>query len=366
MAGLSCHVRFALIMAVSCVGRRYALLSRLNEQILAADKRISKVKIELGSEHGVILVADSSGRITDDVQPMTRLGIQCVAEDKGRRETNFAGISARAGLEYYTAERLTKLVNDLVDRTTVFFDAVPAPIGEMTVVMGAGSSGILMHESIGHGLEADWNRQNTSIYADKLGQPIANSFINIVDDGTVQHARRSINVDDEGTLGQRTILVEGGRLASYMHDKISARHYGVKPTGNGRRESYRFAPLPRMRVTYLLPGPHAKEEILSSVKRGIYCQYFDNGEAGIGGGDFTFFVKNGWLIESGRLTRPVKDINLIGNGPRVLEQIDMVADDLIIDTLFWTCGKNGQRVPVSVGLPTLRVPSLTIGGSKPS
>jgi TldD protein len=232
----------------------------------------------------------------------------------------------------------------------------------MQVVLGAGSSGILLHEAIGHGMEADFNRKGVSIYSDKINKPIAKPFVNVVDDGTLEHQRGTINVDDEGNAPQKTMLVEGGKLATYIHDAISAKHYGVKPTGSGRRESYRHVPLPRMRATYMLPGPHKREEIIASVKKGIYCDNFSNGQVQIGAGDFTFYVKNGYLIEDGKLTRPIKDVNIIGNGPKVLEQIDMVADDLKIDEGGWTCGKDGQGVPVSQGMPTVRVAALTVGG----
>ena len=228
--------------------------------------------------------------------------------------------------------------------------------------LAAGSAGILLHEAIGHGMEADFNRKGTSIYSDRIGKPVARPFVNIVDDATVEGARGAINVDDEGNAAGRTHLVENGILTTYLHDEISARHYGVRPTGNGRRQSYQHAPMPRMRATYMLPGPHRKEEIVASVKRGIYCENFTNGQVYIGAGDFTFYVKNGRLIEDGKLTRPIKDVNIIGNGPKVLEQVDMVADDREIDEGGWTCGKDGQSVPVSQGLPTVRVASLTVGG----
>jgi TldD protein len=231
------------------------------------------------------------------------------------------------------------------------------------VVLAAGSSGILLHEAIGHGMEADFNRKGTSIYADKIGQAIAHPFVNIVDDATNLGARGAINVDDEGTVAGKTMLVQGGVLTTYLHDRISAKHYGVAPTGNGRRESYQYAPMPRMRSTYMLPGPHKKDEIIASVKKGIYCTRFTNGQVQIGAGDFTFYVKNGYLIEDGKLTRPIKDVNIIGNGPKVLELVDMVSDDLAIDEGGWTCGKNWQSVPVSQGLPTVRVASITVGGS---
>jgi len=235
-------------------------------------------------------------------------------------------------------------------------------VGEMPVVLGAGAGGILLHEAIGHGMEADYNRKGTSIYADRIGKPIARPFVNIVDDATPKHARGALNVDHEGVTPGTTHLVENGVLATYLHDRISARHYGVAPTGSARRESYKYAPMPRMTTTYMLNGPHHKDEIIASVKRGIYCASFSNGQVRLGAGDFSFYVTNGQLIEDGKLTRPLKDINLIGNGPKVLEQVDMVADDLLIDEGGWTCGKNGQQVPVSQGMPTVRVASITVGG----
>jgi TldD protein len=254
------------------------------------------------------------------------------------------------------------MVREAVFRTTILFEAVQAPAGEMPVVLAAGSSGILLHEAIGHGMEADFNRKGISIYSDKIGKLVAKPFVNIVDEGTQEAARGAINVDDEGNAADKTMLVQDGVLTTYLHDTISAKHYGVKPTGNGRRESYQHAPMPRMRSTYMLPGPHKKDEIIASVKKGIYCTNFSNGQVQIGAGDFTFYVKNGYLIEDGKLTRPIKDVNIIGNGPKALEQIDMVSDDLVIDEGGWTCGKDGQSVPVSQGIPTVRVASLTVGG----
>jgi TldD protein len=341
---------------------RRPLLAGLNQRAFAADPRIKKVNLHLRSESSAILMADSAGRLSEDRQPMTTLSISVVAEQDGRREQNGYNLAGRAGLEFYTEERLDRLVRQAIDRTTILFEAGPPPAGDLPVVLAAGSSGILLHEAIGHGMEADFNRKGTSIYADKLGQAIARPFVNIVDDATLPGARGSINLDDEGNDAGRTVLVEDGVLTSYLHDAISARHYGVAPTGNGRRQSYRHPPLPRMRATYMLPGPHHPEEIIASVKRGLYCQNFSNGQVNIGGGDFTFYVKNGYLIEDGKLTRPVKDVNVIGNGPRALEQVDMVGNDLEIDEGGWTCGKDGQSVPVSQGLPTIRVSSLTVGG----
>ena len=344
--------------------RKLPVLTRLNARAFAADPRMKKVKVQLDDQYGAVLIADSSGRLVEDLQPMTRLYLDCVAEQRGRRETNSYNVAARAGMEYYDDDRLDRVVREAVARTVILFDAVPPPVGELPVVLAAGSSGILLHEAIGHGMEADFNRKGTSIYADRMGKPIAAPFVNIVDDGTLANARGAINVDDEGNVPGATTLVEGGILASYLHDRISAKYYGVAPTGSGRRQSYKFAPLPRMRATYMLNGPHAHDEIVASVKKGIYCSSFKNGQVLIGAGDFTFYVKNGYLIEDGKLTRPIKDVNIIGNGPRVLEKVDMVADDLKIDEGGWTCGKDGQSVPVSQGMPTVRVSSITVGGKK--
>ena len=233
----------------------------------------------------------------------------------------------------------------------------------MPVVMGAGASGILLHEAMGHAFEADFNRKGTSIFSDKMGQRVCPSGINIIDDATIPGARGSLNYDDEGIPGQKTYMVEDGILTSYLHDRISAAHYGVKSTGNGRRESFRYAPLPRMRTTYMESGTARAEDLISSVKKGIYVDEFSNGQVKIGEGDFTFFVKSGFLIENGRLTSPVKDINIIGNGPRALADIEGVADDLAIDPGAWTCGKE-QSAPVSCGIPTVLVRELTVGGVK--
>ncbi len=244
----------------------------------------------------------------------------------------------------------------------VLFDARRPQAGELPVVLAAGASGILLHEAIGHGMEADFNRKNISIYSEMLGKKIAPDFVTIVDDGTMDNERGSLNVDDEGNEAQRTVLVENGVLVSYLHDHISARHYGVAPTGSGRRESYRHPPMPRMRATYMENGPHTKDEIIASVKNGIIAETFTNGQVQIGAGDYTFYIKNGWLIEDGKVTAPIKDTNIIGNGPETLRAVTMAANDSKLDTGGWTCGKDGQGVPVSQGLPTVLVSSMNVGG----
>jgi TldD protein len=342
--------------------QKLPILNALNERTLAADPRVRKARVNFADDVSAVLVADSHGRIVEDVQPMTSCYLSCIAEQDGRREENTYGVAGREDLSFYGPERMDRIVKEAVARTLVLFEAVPAPAGEMPIVLAAGSSGILLHEAIGHGMEADFNRKGISIYSDKIGKPVAKPFVSIVDEGETPKMRGALNVDDEGNVAGRTMLVQDGTLTSYLHDSISAKHYGVKPTGNGRRESYKFAPMPRMRSTYMLPGPHRKDEILASVKKGIYCTNFTNGQVNIGAGDFTFYVKNGYLIEDGKLTKPIKDVNIIGNGPKVLELVDMVSDDLAIDEGGWTCGKDGQGVPVSQGLPTVRVASITVGG----
>lgn len=344
--------------------RKLPVLTGLNERVFARDPRITKVSISLGGEAGAILLADSEGRLIEDTQPMTDLVVSCVAEQNGRREQGHSSRAARAGFELYAPELLEEMVDEAVRRTLVLFEAVPAPVGEMPVVLGSGSSGVLLHEAIGHGMEADFNRKGISIYAGRVGTKVAPDFVTIVDDGSIEHSRGALNVDDEGQVAGRTVLVENGILATYMHDVISAKHFKVVPTGNGRRQSYAFPPLPRMRATYMLNGPHAKDEIVASVKRGIFCETISNGQVQIGAGDFSFYVTQGWLIEDGRRTTPIKDVNLIGNGPKVLEKIDRVANDLKIESTAGYCGKNGQRAPVSFGIPTVRVASMTVGGRR--
>ncbi len=344
------------------VEQKMPLLQRINERAFAADSRIVKVQVGFGDSSGAVLIVDSDGNMSFDHQPMTRISVSCTAQDGDNRETNGYNIAGREGFEFFTDDRVNFLTDAAARRTLFLFDAMPAPAGNMPVVLGAGSSGILLHEAVGHGMEADFNRKNISCYSDKLNQPVAPSDVTIVDDGTQPSTRGSINVDDEGQPTERTVLVENGILRTYMHDRISARHYGVEPTGNGRRQSFRHPPLPRMRNTYMLPGPHDPQEIIGSVKRGVYAETFTNGQVMIGAGDFTFYIKTGYLIEDGKLTQPIKDTNIIGNGPEVLEKTDMVGNDFEFDQGGWACGKDGQSVPVSLGMPTVRVSSITVGG----
>ncbi|MSP73777.1 MAG: TldD/PmbA family protein [Myxococcales bacterium] len=344
------------------LAEKMPILSLIDARARSADARVIKVRVSYADSDGAFLLADSEGRLAFDRQPMARLAVGCTAEQNGRRETNHHNFAGRAGFEFFTARRMEEAADEAVRRTLFLFDATVGPAGEMPVVLAAGSSGILLHEAIGHGMEADFNRKGVSVYSDKLGKVIARPDITIVDDGTRQNCRGAINIDDEGNEGQRTVLVKDGVLETYMHDRISAKHYGVAPTGNGRRESFRDPPLPRMRNTYMMPGPVPPEDIIKSVQRGIYAETFTNGQVMIGAGDFTFYIKTGFLIEDGKLTRPIKDTNIIGNGPQCLERVDLVGNDFAFDEGGWTCGKDGQSVPVSLGMPTVRVSAITVGG----
>lgn len=344
------------------IDKKIPLLQAINDKVFAKDSRIIKSNIYFSNDSSYNLIATSEGKVVFDYQPLTLMGVSCTAEQNGRREQNGFNLSGRYGIEYYTPDKIELLANEAVTRTVDLFKAVKPEAGEMEVVLAAGGSGILLHEAIGHGMEADFNRKEISIFSDKINKPVAENFVSIIDDGTNPNMRGSINIDDEANDSQKTFLVENGILKSYLHDRISAAYYKVEPTGSGRRESFRFAPMPRMRNTYMLPGPHTKEEIIKSVKKGLYTKSFTNGQVFIGAGDFTFYVKSGYLIENGELTKPVKDVNIIGNGPEVLKNIVMVADDFEMDQGSWVCGKNGQSVPVSLGLPTVKVSKITVGG----
>lgn len=344
------------------MAKRIALLRRWEKAVFEADHRVKRVEAYLSDASSVVMIVRPDGRLIEDWRPMTRAFLICTVEENGLRETGMYNVSGRTGLEYYTENRQQRMIKQVVDRALFQLRATQPPAGEFPVVLAAGPSAILLHEAIGHGMEADFNRKDISIFSSLMNQKIANEHITIIDDGTIEGARGAINVDDEGNSSKRSVLVENGILRSYIHDEISARHYGVTPTGSGRRQSFRHAPIPRMRATVMENGPHSHDEIIASVDKGIYCSVFSNGQVHIGGGDFAFYVKQGFLIENGKLTQPIKDANIIGNGPDSLKNIDMVGNDLIIDEGGWTCGKDGQGVPVSQGMPTVRVSKLTVGG----
>lgn len=343
------------------VTSRAQYLKRLEQAVLSLDSRVAKVRATLTIDNSHIQIANTLGVNVQDVRPLVSLRLSVVLQQEGRTESGFASRQLRQGAEFLSDDLITALSSEAVAMASHLFEASRIEGGEMPVVMAAGASGILLHEAIGHAFEADFNRQNTSIFSDRMGQQICHPSISIVDDGTLQADAGAQTFDDEGSPSQCTTLVHEGRLVSYIHDRISARHYGVDPTGNGRRQSFRHAPVPRMRSTYMLAGEAAEEDIIRSVKRGIYAQSFTNGQVQIGAGDFTFYMKTGYLIEDGHLTQPLRDLNIIGNGPQALSDISMVASNLVIDHSASLCGKAGQQVPVSQGLPTVLVNKLTVG-----
>lgn len=337
-------------------------LQKLNDLIFSLDNRVQKVSASLGDTTSHILFCNSEGLMYYDYRPMITLGAICIMEENGKIENSYAARAFRMGFEFLTDNIIDEIAQEAINKTALLFHAIKPKGGEMPVVMGAGGSGILLHEAIGHAFEADFNRKNTSIFADQLNKKICNEQINVVDDGTIPFNRGSLNIDDEGVDGQKTYIVKNGILTSYLHDRISAKHYGIPSTGNGRRESFRQMPIPRMRATYMEAGNVTEEDIISSVKQGIFADVFSNGQVQIGAGDFTFFVKSGYLIENGKLTQPIKDINIIGNGPKALADITMIANNAKIDNGTWTCGKDGQSCPVTCGMPSVLVKKLTVGG----
>ena len=337
------------------------VLNRLEQMVRSRDSRVEKVLAKLSSQVSDIMMFNSFEELKYDTRPLASLVISVIFSQNGRMENKTVSRSFRTGYEMITDSLLEEMADEAIRGLDARFEAKRPKGGRMPVVMGAGASGILLHEAMGHAFEADFNRKGQSIFSDRMGTRICPSGITIVDDGTVRGNRGAVNFDDEGVPGQYTVMVEDGILTSYLHDRISAGFYGVAPTGNGRRESFRYMPLPRMRATYMENGDAKADDIIASVRKGIFVDEFANGQVKIGEGDFTFYVKSGFLIENGRLTMPVKDINIIGNGPQALADMQAVADDLKVDNGTWTCGK-GQSVPVSCGIPTVLVNNLTVGG----
>jgi len=336
-------------------------LQKLESEIRARDTRVVKVIGVISWQVTDILMYNSLKECKYETRPMGAFSATVIFQQGGKVENKTVSRSFRAGVEMLSDQVVEEMAAQAVKGIDERFDARRPKGGQMPVVMGAGASGILLHEAMGHAFEADFNRKGTSIFSDKMGQQVCPKGIQIIDDGTLKGNRGALNFDDEGVPGQKTYMVEDGILTSYLHDRISARHYGVSPTGNGRRESFRYAPIPRMRATYMESGNAAPADIIASVPQGIYVDEFSNGQVKIGEGDFTFFVKSGFLIENGRLTAPVKDINIIGNGPEALRDVLAVGNDLAIDPGTWTCGKE-QSVPVSCGIPTVLIKNLTVGG----
>ena len=336
-------------------------MEKLQQKISAKDQRVVKVIVSLSDQVSDILMFNSLEELTTDTRPMGTIAVSVIFTQDGKIENKTVSRSYRTGTEMLTEALSDEIAGEAVSGIDERFTAKRPKGGSMPVVMGAGASGILLHEAMGHAFEADFNRKGQSIFSGRIGEKVCNTEISIVDDGTLEGNRGAVNYDDEGVPGQKTFMVRDGVLESYLHDRISAEHFGVSPTGNGRRESFRYAPIPRMRATYMLGGNSDKESIIASVKKGIYVDQFSNGQVQIGEGDFTFFVKSGFLIENGKLTMPVKDINIIGNGPQALADIIAVGNDLKVDEGAWTCGK-GQSCPVSCGIPTVLVKNLTVGG----
>ncbi|MBE5529877.1 metalloprotease TldD [Laribacter hongkongensis] len=360
------HALFAPIDPIASLdsASKVALLNRLEQMARGMDPRVKQVMAGLAAEYDVMYVARRDGTHAADVRPLVRLSVTVIAEHQGRREQGSAGGGGRFDLAFFTDEVLHDYARKAVDQALVNLEARPAPAGQMTVVLGSGWPGVLLHEAIGHGLEGDFNRKGTSAFAGRLGERVAAPGVTVVDDGTLANRRGSLNIDDEGTPTSCTTLIEDGILKGYMQDNLNARLTGTAPTGNARRESYAHIPMPRMTNTYMLAGDKAPEEIIASVERGLYAVNFGGGQVDITSGKFVFSASEAWMIENGKLSYPVKGATLIGSGPEVLNHVSMIGNDLALDTGVGVCGKEGQSVPVGVGQPTLRIDGgLTVGGT---
>ncbi|TFZ05305.1 metalloprotease TldD [Ramlibacter henchirensis] len=339
------------------------LLERAEKLARAKDPRIVQVMAGLASEWDVVMVARADGTLAADVRPLVRLSITVIAEQNGRREVGSSGGGGRFGLAYFDDQHVQEYVDDAVTAALTNLESRPAPAGEMTVVLGPGWPGILLHEAIGHGLEGDFNRKGSSAFSGRVGQRVAARGVTVLDDGTISDRRGSLNVDDEGNPSQRNVLIEDGILRGYIQDSLNARLMGVAPTGNGRRESYAHIPMPRMTNTYMLGGDKAPEEIVASIKKGLYATNFGGGQVDITSGKFVFSASEAFWVENGRIQYPVKGATIVGNGPDALTRVTMIGNDMRLDSGVGTCGKEGQSVPVGVGQPTLRIDGLTVGGT---
>lgn len=339
------------------------ILEQIESAARARDPRVRQVMANLTAEYDVVLVARSDGVLAADVRPLVQLSVTVIAEQDGRREQGYAGGGGRHDLAYYSGQRLTEYAHRAVDSALQSLAAGPAPAGVMPVVLGPGWPGILLHEAIGHGLEGDFNRKGSSAFAGRIGERVASRGVTVVDDGTLANRRGSLNVDDEGNATQRTVLIEDGILRGYLQDSLNARLMKVASTGNGRRESFAHLPMPRMTNTIMLGGAHDPQEIVASVKNGLYATNFRGGQVDITNGKFVFAMADAYRIENGRITAPVKGATLIGNGPDALTRVTMIGNDMGLDPGIGTCGKEGQSVPVGVGQPTLRIEGLTVGGT---
>jgi TldD protein len=341
-----------------------ALLERASKTALAYAPEIIKAEASFAEEVREVLVATSDGAMVYDIQPLLRVGVRAVAERDGRRQDGSSGGGGRVTMGYFDDKSPEWHAREAARQAVAMLDAREAPAGEMQVVLAPGDSGILLHEAVGHGLEADFNRKGTSNYSGQIGNAVASDLCTVVDDATLLQSRGTINVDDEGNEPHRSVLIEDGKLVGYMHDRLSAKHFKLGPTGNGRRESFASAPMPRMTNTILLAGPHDPEEIVKSVQRGVFAKRFGGGSVDIANGDFVFSLTESYLIEDGKITAPLKGVNLIGNGPEVLRHVTMLGHDVATSDGIWTCGKDGQSVPVGVGCPTIKIDRITVGGTK--
>ena len=342
---------------------KVALLGRVEKLARAKDPRVLQVMAGLAMEYDVVLVARADGVLAADVRPLVRLSVTVIAEQKGRREVGSSGGGGRFGLAYFDDAQISKYVDQAVHAALTNWEARPAPAGEMTVVLGSGWPGILLHEAIGHGLEGDFNRKGSSAFSGRIGQRVAAKGVTVLDDGTMAERRGSLNVDDEGNTSARNVLIEDGILKGYIQDAMNARLMGVAPTGNGRRESYAHVPMPRMTNTYMLGGDKAPEEIVRSIKKGLYAVNFGGGQVDITSGKFVFSASEAYWVENGKILYPVKGATLVGSGPDCLKRVSLIGNDMALDSGVGTCGKDGQSVPVGVGQPTLRIDGLTVGGT---
>jgi TldD protein len=342
---------------------KVSLLGRVETLARAKDPRVVQVMAGLASEWDVVMVARADGTLAADVRPLVRLSVSVIAEQNGRRESGSGGGGGRFGLAYFDEARIASYVDEAVNAALTNLESRPAPAGEMTVVLGPGWPGILLHEAIGHGLEGDFNRKGSSAFSGRIGKRVAAKGVTVLDDGTLADRRGSLNIDDEGHASQRNVLIEDGILRGYLQDSLNARLMGVKPTGNGRRESYAHVPMPRMTNTYMLGGDKAPEEIVASIKKGLYATNFGGGQVDITSGKFVFSASEAYWVENGKILYPVKGATLVGNGPDALTRVTLIGNDMGLDPGVGTCGKEGQSVPVGVGQPTLRIDGLTVGGT---
>ncbi len=339
------------------------LLEKVEQLARARDPRVAQVMAGLASEYDVVLIARADGTLAADVRPLVRLSVTVIAQQGPRREMGAAGGGGRFGLAYFDDAQIKRYVDEAVDAALVNLQARPAPAGEMTVVLGPGWPGVLLHEAVGHGLEGDFNRKGSSAFSGRIGERVAARGVTVLDDGTIADRRGSLNVDDEGHPTQRNVLIEDGILKGYLQDSLNARLMGASATGNGRRESYAHIPMPRMTNTYMLAGDKDPQEIVASIKRGLYATNFGGGQVDITSGKFVFSASQAWWVENGKIVYPVKGATLVGSGPESLKKVGMIGNDLQLDSGVGTCGKEGQSVPVGVGQPTLRIDGLTVGGT---